>query len=57
MPMYNLLEYKDNYSKTLQIIFKFYKYEKAFDNNGNVVGFTNDFVLLTVADTFKLRKK
>ena len=48
MPMYNLLEYSDNYSKTSWSLWQYCKYILAVNNNGNIVDFneanaTNSF--------------
>ena len=39
MPMYNSIEYSDNYSKTSGTLWQYYKDEQPLDNNGNVVDF------------------
>ena len=37
MPMYNLIEYRDNYSKTSGSLWKYCKYKPAVNNNGIMV--------------------
>ena len=39
MPMYNLTEYSDNYSKTSESLWQYYKYIAAVNNAGNIVNF------------------
>ena len=39
MPMYNLMEYSDNYSETFGILWQFYRDVWAVDNNGAIVDF------------------
>ena len=41
MPMYNLIEYSDAYSKTSGSLCQYYRDEPALDNNGNI-NFPND---------------
>ena len=36
MPMYNLIEYSDAYSKTSGSLWQYYRDEPALDNNGNI---------------------
>ena len=40
MPMYNLIEYSDNYLKTSGILFQFCRNIPALDNDGAVTDFT-----------------
>ena len=40
MPMYNLTEYSDNYSKTSESLWQYYKDILAVNNAGNIVDFT-----------------
>ena len=42
MPMYNLQEYSDTYSKTLGTLWQYYRQEPALDNNNYVTDFPND---------------
>ena len=42
MPMYNLIEYKDAYSKTFGNLCQYYREEPGLDNNGNIIDFAND---------------
>ena len=39
MPMYNLIEYSDNYAKTSGGLWKYCKDGSAVNNNGNIVDF------------------
>ena len=39
MPMYNLIEYSDNYSKTSGRLWQYCKYITAVNNNGDIVDF------------------
>ena len=39
MPMYNLIEYSDNFSKTSGSLWQYCKDIPAVDNNGNIVIF------------------
>ena len=51
MPMYNLIEYSDNYSKTSGTLSQYCKDIPTVNNNGNIVDFsganttTNQFTL------------
>ena len=40
MPMYKLIEYSDNYSKTSGILWQYCRDEPAVDNNGAIADFT-----------------
>ena len=53
MPMYNLIEYSDNYSKTSGSLWQYYKDILALDDNGNIVNFdgNND------SNSFKFKAK
>ena len=42
MPMYNLQEYSDTYSKTLGTLWQYYRQEPALDNNNYITDFPND---------------
>ena len=42
MPMYNLIEYSDAYSKTLGSLWQYYRDEPVLDNNGNIIYFPDD---------------
>ena len=42
MPMYNLIEYGDNYSIISGSLWKYYRDEPAFGNNGNIIDSLND---------------
>ena len=37
MPMYNLIEYRDNYSRTSESLWQYCKDILAVNNNGNIV--------------------
>ena len=39
MPMYNLVEYSNIYSKTSVSLLQYYRNEPAIDNNGDIVDF------------------
>ena len=39
MPMYNVIEYSDNYSKTFRSLWQYYKDISAVDNDGDIVVF------------------
>ena len=52
MPMYNLIEYSDNYSKTFGSLWKYCKEIPAINNNGSIVDInganaTDSFVFKT----------
>ena len=53
MPMYNLIEYSGNYSKTSGSLWQYCNEIPAVDDNDNIVNFngTNE------TDSFKLKKK
>ena len=51
MPMYNLMEYSDNYSKTSGILFQYCTDVPAIDNNGVVTDFTD----ANITDSFNLK--
>ena len=53
MPMYNLLECSDNYSKISRILWQYSKDIPAVNNNGNIV----DFNWGNATDSFNLRTK
>ena len=42
MPMYNLIEYSDNYSKTSGSLWQYWKDIPAVDNDGDIVIFNGD---------------
>ena len=42
MPMYNLIEYSDNYSKTSESLWKFYGYDPFIADNGAIADFPAD---------------
>ena len=53
MPMYNLIEYSDNYSKTSGSLWQYCKDIPAVDNNNAIVNFTNN--KLTDSFSFKVK--
>ena len=42
MSMYNLIEYSDNYSKTSEVLWKYYRDEPFLDANGAITDFPAD---------------
>ena len=54
MPMYNLIEYSDAYSKTSGSLWQYYRDEPALDNNGNITDFPYDN---NNSASFKLKQK
>ena len=53
MPMYNLIEYSDSYSKTYGSFWQYCKDIPAVNNNGNIV----DFKGANAADSFNSKPK
>ena len=53
MPMYNLIEYSDNYSKTSGSLWQYCRDVPAVDNNGNITNF-NDAI---ATDSFNYKAK
>ena len=53
MPMYNLIEYSDNYPKTSGSLWQYCKDIPAVNNAGNIV----DFTATNTTDSFKFRTK
>ena len=53
MPMYNLIEYSDNYSKTSGSLWQYCKHIPAVNNNGNIVYFSGD----NATDSFNSKAK
>ena len=53
MPMYNLIEYSDNYSKTSGSLWQYCKKISAINNNGSIV----DFEGTNETDSFKFKTK
>ena len=51
MPMYNLIEYSDNYSKISGSLWQYYRDEPALDNNGASVNFPGN------SASFKFKQK
>ena len=54
MPMYNLLEYSDNYAKISGILWQYCKDEPALENDGTIDDFTEANV---ITDSFKVKDK
>ena len=53
MPMYNLIEYSDNYSKTSGSLWQYCKDIPAANNNGNIVHFNAS----NAANSFSFKTK
>ena len=53
MPMYNSIEYSDNFSETSGILFQYCRDVPAVDNDGDVTDFTE----ANVTDLFNLKEK
>ena len=53
MPMYNLIEYSDNYSKTSGSFWQYCKEKPAVNNEGNIV----DFNGVNATDSFNFKTK
>ena len=53
MPMYNLIEYSDNYSKTSGSLLQYCKDIPVANNADNIV----DFTATNTTDSFKLKTK
>ena len=53
MPMYNLIEYSDNYSQTSGILFQYCRDVPAVDNDGDVTDFTD----ANLTDLFNIKVK
>ena len=53
MPMYNLTEYSDNYSKTSGSLWQYCKDILTVDNNNAIVSFTEN----NLADSFNFKVK
>ena len=54
MPMYYLIEYSDNYSKTSGILWQYCRGQLAVDNNGAIVDST---IAISDNDSFKIKEK
>ena len=54
MPMCNLIEYSNAYSKTSRTLWQHYRDEPALDNNGNIIDFPDD---INNSASFKLKQK
>ena len=53
MPMYNLIEYSDNYAKTTGTLWQYCKDIPARNNNNNIINFTED----NLTDSFNFKAK
>ena len=53
MPMYNLIEYSDNYSKTSGSLWQLCKDIRAVNNNGDIVEFNG----ANATDSFNFKAK
>ena len=53
MPMYNLIEYSDNYSKASGILLQYFRDEPALADNGGITDFNED----NVTNSFKIKDK
>ena len=53
MPMYNLIESSDNYSKTSESLWQYCKNIPAVDDNGNIAKYTDD----NATDSFNFKAK
>ena len=53
MPMYNLLEYSDNYLKISRILWQYCRNEPAVNDNGEIIDFTADN---SETDSSKIKK-
>ena len=54
MPMYNLIECSDNYSKTSTILWEYFRDKPALANNGNITDFNENN---TAINSFKTKEK
>ena len=52
MPMYSLIEYSYNYSKTPGSLWQYYRDKPDLDNNDNIIDFTDNDII----DSFKLKE-
>ena len=53
IPMYNLIEYSDNYTKASGILRLFYRVALALDDNGNII----DIAVYNITDSFKFKER
>ena len=54
MPMYSLIEYSDNYSKTSGILWQYCRDELAVNDDNEIIDFTVDN---TEINSFKIKEK
>ena len=57
MPMHNIIEYSDAYSKTSGTLWQFYRDELALDNNGNIADFLILLIITMIILHSNLNKK
>ena len=53
MPMYNLIQYSDVYSKTSGSLWQYYRDEPAIDNNNSII----DFPVYSNSISFKYKQQ
>ena len=53
MPIYNLIEFSNNYSKTSRSLWQYYRNEPVLGNNGSIVDLPND----NNSASFKFKQK
>ena len=53
MPMYNVIKYSDNYSKTSGSLWQYCKEIPVLNNHGNIIDFTST----NTTDSFKFKSK
>ena len=53
MPMYNVIEYSDNYSKTSRSLWQYCKEISSVNNAGNIIS----FAITNTTDSFKFKTK
>ena len=56
MPIYNLIWYSENYSKTSGSLWQYYKDEPFIDNNGAIIDVSGDPDKASIKYTQKSRK-
>ena len=54
IPMYNLKEYSDNYSKTSAFLWQYCRYEPTLGDDNAIINFT---VAKPITDSFKIIEK
>ena len=53
--MHNLVEYSDDYSKSSETLWQYYRDERALDNNGNIIDFPDG--INNNSASFKFKQK